>query len=157
MASYSITSLRIVPVNYFAHDEYYHIPDRIKANPEALGLYQHAMLHSEALYNDLCKMDGLKTEDARGVLPLNICSPITECISLRSLIHMIEARLCHCAQGEFREVAVQMVEEVKLKMGKEFACLFKKPCERYKVCPSPIHCGKTPYQQHEVYKSVRLS
>jgi flavin-dependent thymidylate synthase len=161
-ASYSIASLRIVPMETFYDEDEYTVPDAVEAvchSTDSCGaktIYHTAMANAQNSYNELRKIAGIKTEDARGVLPLNVQSPITMCINLRSFIHMAEVRLCHLAQGEHREVVRQMIEETCSKMGEEFGVLFKKPCERAGKCTMPIFCGKMPYEQDEIYKSIRI-
>lgn len=140
-ASYAIQSLRIVPKEYFATDDQYHTPSNVKYEET----YRNAMLAIEKEYEAMLA-DGEVTEVARGILPLNIYSPITMNISLRSLIGLVSARLCHMAQGEFQVVARLMVEEVTVKMGKEFAVLFHEPCYVSGVCPHADGCGWRPKQ-----------
>lgn len=55
---------------------------------------------------------GVKPEDARGLLPTNILTNILMKINLRSLSDMMSSRLCNRAQGEFRKV----MEEIKNKV-----------------------------------------
>jgi flavin-dependent thymidylate synthase len=155
-AAYSIQSLRIYDVGKFSDKEMYHIPESIKRDTLALAKYKNAMLFSQQVYDELSHMNGIKTEDARGVLPLNIISPITMSIDLRALQHMLEMRLCYLTQGEYRQVADKMIEEIMNKMGEEFGHLFRRPCQDRHECPMPIHCGKMPYPQKKEYKNIRI-
>jgi flavin-dependent thymidylate synthase len=138
-AAYSIQSLRVVPKEFFASRGEYHTPENTML-PES---YAAAMADIEGMYSAMLA-DGERTEVARGILPLNITSPITMSIDLRSLVGLISARLCNMAQGEFRDVAKHMVEEVEMKMDKELRHLFVAPCERDERCPHAITCGRFP-------------
>ena len=138
-AAYSIQSLRIVPKEHFADDDAYHTPSNVKDSVR-FGL---SMDRIQNLYMMMLR-NGENPEVARGILPLNIHSPITMSISLRHLTGLINARLCHMAQGEFQEVAKLMVGEVVGKMGKYFEVLFRPPCEDNRTCPHADGCGRYP-------------
>jgi thymidylate synthase (FAD) len=140
-ASYSIQSLRIVDAGSFAKEKRYYLPPSLEENEMAKDLYIDTMEFLESRYRELKDL-GVKTEDARGILPLNIQSPITESINLRSLYHLVELRLCNNTQGEFKEIALQMVEEVKIKLGEELARPMKPICFSSQVCQSPVPCEK---------------
>lgn len=146
VAAYSIQSLRIVNVGTFADDKYYYVSKKLKDKKR----FHIAMKDSQDHYNELIKM-GEPVEDARGVLPLNILSPITMTINLRSLVHMMELRMCKNAQGEFRDIAKQMYKEVEQKIDSDFSRIFfKPPCQKIGVCPSPVPCDLVP----SVYKKT---
>jgi len=155
LAAYSIQSLRIVDVGSFVSDDAYGVPDSVRCDDHLSEIYDDAMLKSNESYNTLLAA-GASVQDARGVLPLNICSPITFSINLRALIHMLEVRLCNLTQGEFRSVAALMVEEIWHKLGTDFLALFQKPCDKAKKCPMPVNCGKTKYKLDETYKNMDL-
>lgn len=155
-AAYSIQSLRIVPVGSFAKDNNYHIPERIANNKEALKEYEEFMGVCEKYYEKISKIEGIKTEDARGILPLNINSPITMAINLRAMQHMMEWRMCYLTQGEFRDVAKLMRDEIKEKLGKEFLQLFQPPCVKLGTCPMVINCEKMGFPHKPVYKNLNI-
>jgi len=138
-AAYSIQSLRIVDKMLFATREDYHLPENTK-DPVAFAA---AMMRTEQDYQDLLYR-GEKAEVARGVLPLNICSPITMCINLRNLSSLLSSRLCRMSQGEIRTAAEMMVREVVGKMGEEFGALFSAPCEPTGFCSHAEGCGHRP-------------
>ena len=62
-------------------------------------------------YKSLIAM-GCPTEDARSILPTNICTKIMFGATLRSLIDLAEVRLCHQTQGEFQEVVKEIKKEI---------------------------------------------
>lgn len=136
MAGYCIQSMRIQSKENFASDELFHMPSDVKDSHQ----YGMVMKNIETMYGNLLA-NGEPNQVARGVLPLNIYSPITMVVNLRSLRELICTRLCEMAQGEFKHVAFLMMDEVAKKMGSEFNVLFKKPCERLGFCPHAEGCG----------------
>jgi thymidylate synthase ThyX len=64
-----------------------------------------------ASYQDLMEM-GVKTEDARGILPTNICTNILVKYNLRTLSDLVASRASPRTQGEFRLVMEAMYNEV---------------------------------------------
>jgi thymidylate synthase ThyX len=100
-------SLRVINVGCFAEDGAYHCPESV-IDKEA---FHGAMLCTQDQYN-AAVMSGEKIEDARGLLPLNIHSPITFSCSYRSLIGMLKQRLCVAAQEEWVGVSEQMRAEL---------------------------------------------
>lgn len=137
-AAYCIQSLRIKDKSDFAQKRDYLVPDDVKNK----GIYEYAIGRVEEMYNKLIKY-GEETQVARGVLPLNVYSPITLTINLRNLRHLLSYRLCNKAQGEIQTVAVAMVREVIKKMGSEFKFLFGAPCEQIGFCSFVSSCGKS--------------
>ena len=127
--SYSIQSMRCVDLPNFASDGLYHMPDTVK-DKEA---YHQKMLNIEKDYRQALK-DGVPTQDARGLLPLNIYSTITFSASLRALIGMLNKRLCKKTQGEFRTVAMLMMEEIKKKMDPRIMKWIGPPCQVQGYC-----------------------
>jgi thymidylate synthase (FAD) len=138
-AAYSIQSLRIVNVGAFADSLDYHCPagtDRAK--------YHKHMLQAQNSYNEILKSTG-SVEAARGVLPLNINSPITMTINMRSLVHMLDLRLCSNTQEEFRRVARAMKKEISKKIDPYFANVLLAPaCEKIGYCNSTHPCTLVP-------------
>jgi len=147
LAGYSIQSLRIVNVGGFADDKLYHLPPGMDDSAEEL--FQCSMVQAQENYNALIKM-GASVEAARGVLPINIETPITMTINLNSLVHLMELRMCKNAQYEYREIANLMYDEVSAFIDPDFARIFfKAPCQKSGYCTSPVPCDMVPkiYQQ----------
>ena len=79
---------------------------------ETLSLeYDAAMEMVGQAYSTLVEM-GANRQDARGVLPTNICTNIVMQTNLRSLHDMALKRLCVKAQGEAQDVFRAMVDAV---------------------------------------------
>ena len=145
-ASFSIQSLRIVKVQNFYKKNKFLVPNSIKKDKKLLKEYNNAMEKIEDSYNKLIAL-GANTEDARGILPLAVYSPITMSINLRSLIHMLELRMCENTQGEFKDIAKQMKKEIKEKVSPLLAQTLKPICFSIGKCISPVPCNKYNFEK----------
>lgn len=74
-------------------------------------LYEEALDRSMEYYGRLVD-GGMKLEDARGVLPLNVQCRLVEKYNFRTLASLIPARTSYRAQGEYREIARQMRDQL---------------------------------------------
>ena len=101
--SYSIQSLRVVDAGDFATDGRFTESSAIK-NKYA---YRLGMKNIQEQYRAMID-DGEKIEDARGILPINIHSPITMACSYRALLGMVRQRMCVATQGEWKAVVEGM-------------------------------------------------
>jgi thymidylate synthase (FAD) len=90
----------------------YVTPPAIKANAPALKQYEKFMESAWAEYQFLVDA-GINAEDARFVLPNAATTSITVTMNARELRHFFELRCCNRAQWEIREMASQMLEQVK--------------------------------------------
>jgi len=126
--SYSIQSLRCVDIPNFAKDGAYYNP--YKADSEKYWIYQNYMEVIQVVYTNALSGD-MPTQDARGLLPMNIHSTITFSCNLRALVGMVSKRLCNKTQGEFREVAAQIVTQV-CELDNRLKSFFKRPCDQGK-------------------------
>ncbi|MPQ42366.1 FAD-dependent thymidylate synthase [Clostridium tarantellae] len=152
IASYSQQSQRYVKLEQFE----YIVPPAIEENEEAKILFIKAMKESQNSYDEIAKIlkekyicQGINDkmaekkaiEDARYVFP-NACeTKVVFTMNARSLINFFHHRCCERAQWEIRELAKQMVYQVR-----EVApILFKKsgPSCVAGVCPEgSMSCGK---------------
>lgn len=101
--SYAQQSLRVAPQENFT----YFIPDELEKDQYMLAIFDSTMSGIQEGYN-LMTNRGVATQDARGVLPTNICTNILMKINLRALSLLMETRLCVRAQGEFQQAALFM-------------------------------------------------
>lgn len=124
IASYSQQSQRYVKLQQFE----YIIPHEIQNDQKARNIFIIAMEQSQKSYNEL--VDVLKTkyinaglnalnaekkaiEDARYVFP-NACeTKIILTMNARSLMNFFKQRCCNRAQWEIRELADEMLKQVK--------------------------------------------
>lgn len=127
--SYSIQSMRCVDLPNFASDGEYHNPYKMEGSEGHKNIsFESRMYEIQKIYRDALK-DGMSTQDARGLLPLNIYSTITFSCSLRALIGMLNKRLCLKTQGEFREVAQLIIKELKEKIDERILNWIGPPCK----------------------------
>ena len=70
--------------------------------------YKACMNNIRMSYRIMIDEEHIPPQDARGVLPTNICTNILMKINLRSLSNLMALRLCPKAQGEFQNVAREM-------------------------------------------------
>lgn len=99
--SYSIQSLRQISVEDFAARGAYTLPPTV-VDKEA---YHSCMLMIQDQYNAAVR-SGMITGDARGLLPMNIHSPITFSCSYRALVGMLKQRYCIDSRAENEWVSV---------------------------------------------------
>lgn len=94
------------------------------------ALYAGHMTLAQASYNESIAVEE-STEDARGLLPLNIHSPITFSCSYRSLVGLLRQRLCVAAQEEWLAV----VEGIRAAVAEKCHPVFLEPldchCKRF--------------------------
>lgn len=119
----------------------YLAPTTIEKREEALSEFIKCMEYISKTYAKLTEL-GIPAEDARAVLPNACCTNMTWSCNLRELIHVLNERLCTCAQQEIRNVAREVASEV-IK-----ALPFMKPylgpkCEFLGYCNEPRRsCGR---------------
>ena len=107
MGSYAQQTMRILDVSGF---EYITGPS-ITNTAEATAVYDVCMKHIQAAYDELIRI-GVKIEDARGLLPTNICTNIVAKFNLRTLSEMMMARSSSRTQWEYRKVIEAMYKAV---------------------------------------------
>lgn len=122
--SFSQQSMRCVSAENFADDGLYHMPPNVKDKEE----YHKKMLEIQKIYRDALAK-GVSVQDARGLLPGNIMTVLTFSCNIRSLIGLINKRLCYKVQDEFREVAMLMMKELEEKVDKRILKWIGAPCK----------------------------
>jgi thymidylate synthase (FAD) len=106
MGSYAQQTMRILDVSGFDY-----ITGPSIQTEEQMELYHGTMATIAAAYDELIEQ-GVKIEDARGILPTNICTNIVVKYNLRTLSDMMASRSSSRTQGEFRLVIDAMYEAV---------------------------------------------
>jgi thymidylate synthase (FAD) len=127
--SYSQQSQRCVRMETFADDGAFHTPDTVHDPAQ----YETMMKVVQTVYNQALE-EGCSTQDARGLLPTNVHTTILFTATLRSLIEMVNKRLCSKTQEEFRSVARQIVELILKDVDPRLGSFFGAPCERRGRC-----------------------
>lgn len=102
-ASFAQQTMRVTDMGDFD----YLIPPSIEADETALLDYENTMKDINCGYH-LITQRGIKTEDARGVLPTNILTNILMSVNLRTASEMIVKRSSPRVQGEYRQAIDEM-------------------------------------------------
>lgn len=105
IASYGMQSQRYVDQSDFEVI----LPDELFDNPDAFKIAIDTIARINWTYNQLRNL-GIKKEDARAILPLCTTTTLIATFNARSLINFFELRCDKAAQGEIRELAIQMRE-----------------------------------------------
>lgn len=105
--SYSQQTHRMVNMDQFT----YKTGPSLKNNAEAKLIYDNCMGDISTAYAKLIEL-GIPVEDARGVLPTNICTNIIASFNLRTLAELCKSRTGGRTQGEYQEVINAMADSV---------------------------------------------
>lgn len=140
LASFSQQSQRYVKMT--PDPEAVVVPPNVKANPEALSLYQNAVRAAQEAYAALIAM-GVPKEDARFILPHGHSTRLVLTMNARELHHFFRLRLCRRAQWEIRELARQMLKLCRDKAPVLFgkagpSCIFGE-CGEARCCGKPFN------------------
>lgn len=109
MASYNQQSQRYVE---FKDKFEYIIPTSIENNTAACKKYNALIVEIHNLYKELLD-SGIEAEDARYILPNASETKIIVTMNGRELLHFFTVRCCNRAQWEIRELAINMLKQVK--------------------------------------------
>jgi flavin-dependent thymidylate synthase len=102
-ASYAQQTMRVLDVSEGPGWDFLTGPSLL-ANPVAKEKYELAMAEIADVYKELTRGAGVKTEDARGILPTNILTNITVKMNMRTFVEMVRKRSSSRTQGEYRDV-----------------------------------------------------
>lgn len=171
IASYSQQSQRYVRLNHFE----YIVPPQIEKNSKAKEIFIRTMEEDQKAYDDLVeilieenskeyiemgldkdkarkKVEKQSIEDARYVFP-NACeTKIVFTMNVRTLLHFLSLRCCNRAQWEIRQMATEMLRQLK----EISPILFKDagPGCVYGPCPEgKMTCGKAK-EVREFFKNL---
>ncbi|MEM2147890.1 MAG: FAD-dependent thymidylate synthase [Candidatus Bathyarchaeia archaeon] len=109
IASYTQQSQRYVTYDTLKQ---YVIPPSINDNSEAKKIFDKALESVSEAYNKLLQA-GVPKEDARYILPNAAKTNIVVTMNARELRHFFNLRCCARSQWELREVAIEMLRQVK--------------------------------------------
>lgn len=97
-ASYSQQAMQVLRMDQ-GDGWKYHTGMTVARNPEAQKIYDECMAKIAWTYKQLVSMEGIHTEDARGVLPTNILTNIVMKANLRCLCDLLRKRASPRNQG----------------------------------------------------------
>lgn len=81
-------------------------------NEEKYLAFEEASFMATQSYCSLVNA-GAEKQDARGILPMNICCNLVAKYNLRSLVDLVTSRKSLRTQGEYRDIVLQMEAAVK--------------------------------------------
>jgi thymidylate synthase (FAD) len=110
IASYTQQSQRYV--KFKPEEIEYVTPPEIEKDDEAKAIYTELMAQLASGYEKLIQKD-IAPEDARFVLPNAATTNIVVTMNARELGHFIRLRSCERTQWELREVATEMLKQLK--------------------------------------------
>lgn len=89
-------------------------PENIQksSNNEAYNIYSQCLNDIQVAYNKMIEM-GIAKEDARYILPNATETKIVTTMNARALLNFFELRCCDRAQWEIRELANEMLDQVR--------------------------------------------
>ncbi|MFC2062280.1 FAD-dependent thymidylate synthase [Elusimicrobiota bacterium] len=108
LCSFSQQSQRYVNEDDFS----YVIPSEIEKSPEIKDIFVECMEYLNNIYRKLIDC-GIRKEDARYVLPNSCNTEIVFSCNFRQLRHILLLRGSAKAQGEIREVFIEILEKMK--------------------------------------------
>ena len=158
LASYSQQSQRYV-ANYGAYNpDNYVVPPQIFENAEAYKIYEDTLMYIQEAYNKLKDL-GVKSEDARYLMPNASVTRIVTTKNCVSLLHFFNLRCCTLAQWEIRNVANAMLGICREVLPVVFNDAGPR-CKNLGYCPEDKKrsCGKFPTKKEvlEGYKQWKF-
>lgn len=117
----------------------YVVTGNILGSDEKEQVYHETMKDINDGYQELVRI-GANAQDARGVLPTNICTNITFKANLRTLNGMSAERLCVKAQGEFQDV-MRAIREAVIEVHPWAEPALRVHCAQHGTCAFPSYSG----------------
>ena len=110
LASFSQQSQRYVKINKEGFP--YIIPKSIEKDEKLAKIFIDSVKELDGIYQLLLD-NNIKAEDARYILPQAVTTKMIISANARELLHIFKLRCCNRAQWEIRELAMNMLKEVK--------------------------------------------
>lgn len=127
----------------------YITPPKILQNITAQNKYHETMLKIIEAIEEI-QSYGIPKEDAAMLLPLGMETTVVCKMNLRTMIAMMNQRLCTRAYWEFRNLCCDLAEALE-KYSDEWTeivkMLFKPKCDAYGFCPEERSCGRRPKKE----------
>ncbi len=119
----------------------YVTPLMIKHDAKLNAKFEDLMRHISKTYQEFIEA-GIKSEDARAILPNAYASSLVMSLNLRELIHIANLRLCTRAQLEIR-ILVQKMCDLVLERESWLSEHLVPKCVRLGYCDESNSCGRT--------------
>ncbi|MCL4384965.1 MAG: FAD-dependent thymidylate synthase [Actinobacteria bacterium] len=139
IASFNQQSQRYVK---FKGNYEYITPDSIKQNEKINEKYKNFIADIHKFYEEMLN-EGIEAEDARYILPNSSETKMIVTMNARELLHFFTVRCCNRAQKEIRDLAIEMLKNVK----KVAPVIFENAgpnCLRIPCPEGKFTCGRPP-------------
>ena len=138
LASFTQQSQRYV---FYADSVHFVVPPSVGKINEASKEFERTLIEIAASYKRLLEL-GVPLEDARYLLPNAAKTNIVITMNARELRHFFNTRCCQRAQWEIREMATEMLRQVK-KIAPTIFKLAGPKCIELDHCPEgALTCGR---------------
>jgi len=116
-------------------------PPSVEGREDARKIFEEACGKAHEAYLALCAL-GIPKEDARYLLPHGFETSLVVTMNARELMHFFRLRLCRRAQWEIRDLAKEMLRQVREKAPFLFSlagpsCVSEGSCEEERPCGNP--------------------
>jgi flavin-dependent thymidylate synthase len=151
-ASYAQQTMRVLEMDKWT----YETGPTIKGNSDREVIYNYAMRTIDTCYKELLK-NGVKIEDARGVLPTNVHTNICMSINMRNFIALSRKRVSARVQDEYHRVMDAALIEIE-KIYPWFYLFYKNDeMKAYTDLQNMImESNLTPLEKTEMYKKLDI-
>ncbi len=140
LTRHRMQSLAVPPLAKLVDTSKYIIPETIKANPELLDDYKKCIKENRKLYNKL--LPEVDPYLLVYLLPHSAAIDLVSTMNARELLHIANLRTCTRAQWVIRDLATEMLRQLKQADNKMFEG-FGPSCYTFGVCPEGrMCCGK---------------
>lgn len=129
----------------------YYIPPKIENCDKEwlLDRYVDTMNNIQDTYQALID-NGIPKEDAANILPLGMNTTVAVRMNTRTLMTMVEQRLCNRAYLEYRQLMQDIIKALK-EYSEEWyvlcSTIMKCKCDKVGWCEEEFSCGKYPKKQ----------
>lgn len=135
-------------INYTKDDGFgYVVPYSMKANEEALSMYESCMKIINSTCTTLETECKIPREDVAMLFPLGMTTKIVDKRNLRNLIDMSHQRMCNRSYWEYRVLfndICMALNGVSDEWNWIVKNLFAPKCEQLNYCPEKKSCGRKP-------------
>ena len=141
LVRHRVQTVLVPQVTLAALRQHYVLPETIRANPDALAIYQNAFSENAALLRKLCAA-GLPAEAVQYFALAGNQLDVRCDMNGRELLHFMKLRTCNRAQWEIRACAIDLLRQLREVCPSVFR-YFGPSCYVTGKCPEGrLSCGK---------------
>ena len=141
LVRHRVQTVLVPQVTLAALRQHYVLPETIRANPDALAIYQNAFSENAALLRKLCAAS-LPAEAVQYFALAGNQLDVRCDMNGRELLHFMKLRTCNRAQWEIRACAVELLRSLRAECPAVYGC-FGPSCFVSGSCPEGrLSCGR---------------